>query len=229
MLFALEEPQRLTKEQAEWEEKQRIRGEWELRRATVDGYLQEAFQRGPLAAFRHRMEPFFEAMRERANEPYKRRPNISLRLICAGDPPAKVIVLPLLRGRHKELHLVCSEQHLELLEEREVITREGPAKKFSQMLTVKLRPDCATSGTISVTVYDEVRRLVATIADFMDNPAAVLARSHDRCCICGRGLTDELSRSRGIGPECIKKVDMFAFFTKDSLVQPEQAEMEAFS
>ena len=41
MLFDLEEPQRLTKEQAEWEEKQRIRGEWDLRRATVDGYLQE--------------------------------------------------------------------------------------------------------------------------------------------------------------------------------------------
>lgn len=26
------------------------------------------------------------------------------------------------------------------------------------------------------------------------------------CCLCGRSLTDEISRAKGIGPECIKKV-----------------------
>jgi hypothetical protein len=38
----------------------------------------------------------------------------------------------------------------------------------------------------------------------LDDQGEVLARSRDRCCICGRKLTDELSCSRGIGPECYR-------------------------
>jgi hypothetical protein len=43
----------------------------------------------------------------------------------------------------------------------------------------------------------------------------VFARSHDSCCVCGRHLTDEQSRSRGIGPECIKTVDFFLYLTTE--------------
>jgi hypothetical protein len=52
----------------------------------------------------------------------------------------------------------------------------------------------------------DAARVVETIHDFLDDAAAVFARSHDHCCICGRGLTDEVSRSRGIGPECVHKI-----------------------
>jgi hypothetical protein len=46
--------------------------------------------------------------------------------------------------------------------------------------------------------------------DFLDDHRTVFARSHDNCSCCGKALTDELSRSRGIGPECIKKLDWVA-------------------
>jgi hypothetical protein len=228
-LFDLEEPERVTKEQAKYEARQREREEWDTRRATVDGYLQEANRSGRLNDFRCRMQQFFEAARQPGDEPYKRRPNISLRLLCADNPPGKVIVLPALRGHRKDIYLNCSSQRLELLEEEDVTTSKGPAKKFSQKLCVCISPDGAAITLLSMTGFNDVRRLVATITDFLDNPAAVLARSHDRCCICGRKLTDELSRSRGIGPECIQKID-FGFFqfaapTNGSvLVRPEQPE-----
>jgi hypothetical protein len=41
--------------------------------------------------------------------------------------------------------------------------------------------------------------------DWRQNPGAVLARSTDHCCVCGRVLTDPVSRGRGIGPECSKQ------------------------
>jgi hypothetical protein len=62
-----------------------------------------------------------------------------------------------------------------------------------------------------------------TIADYLADPATVFARSHGHCCICGRSLTDELSRSRGIGPECIKITPYMLFRTERSIVEPELA------
>jgi hypothetical protein len=61
-------------------------------------------------------------------------------------------------------------------------------------------------GTDAVEV---LRRAVAVMDDFLADRRAVFARSHNNCCVCGRSLTDEQSRARGIGPECIKGVDFF--------------------
>jgi hypothetical protein len=47
--------------------------------------------------------------------------------------------------------------------------------------------------------------LVQLLRDWRENPGAVLARSTDHCCCCGRVLTEPVSRGRGIGPECIKQ------------------------
>lgn len=52
---------------------------------------------------------------------------------------------------------------------------------------------------------------LGTMEDYLRDPRAVLARSHDNCCCCGRGLTDELSMSRGIGPECIKNIGFMMY------------------
>jgi hypothetical protein len=68
---------------------------------------------------------------------------------------------------------------------------------------------------------DDAQRFIGTVREFLDNPGAVFARSHDACCICGRTLTDELSRSRGIGPECILKLDVILCRPATKLVQPE--------
>jgi hypothetical protein len=66
-------------------------------------------------------------------------------------------------------------------------------------------------GMIYSSAPRDAARLVETIHDFLDDAAAVFARSHDHCCICGRGLTDEVSRSRGIGPECVHKIPWVGF------------------
>src|SRR5262249_43717595 len=70
-------------------------------------------------------------------------------------------------------------------------------------------------GTIHKTAADDARRIIQTIRDFLDDSRAVLARSSDHCCVCGRGLTDELSRSRGIGPECFKRANIMAILAAD--------------
>jgi hypothetical protein len=46
--------------------------------------------------------------------------------------------------------------------------------------------------------------LVQLLRDWRQNPGAVLARSTDHCCVCGRVLTDPISRGHGIGPECVR-------------------------
>jgi hypothetical protein len=56
--------------------------------------------------------------------------------------------------------------------------------------------------------------IAGTMTDFIEDPEGVFARSADRCCLCGRSLTDEVSRGRGIGPECIQRYHLVYSATK---------------
>src|SRR6202453_2190578 len=47
-----------------------------------------------------------------------------------------------------------------------------------------------------------IEDFVALVAEFPRNPESVFARSPTHCCLCAKRLTDGISRSRGIGPEC---------------------------
>jgi hypothetical protein len=49
-----------------------------------------------------------------------------------------------------------------------------------------------------------VHEFVNTVNDFILFPWQIFSRSKDRCCCCGKPLTDEISRSRGVGPECLR-------------------------
>jgi hypothetical protein len=167
----------------------------------------------------------FEAMRNRADEPYKRRPPISLRLVCSGDPAAKVVIVP---GAHRDrtgILLDLDIQHFELLEERSVIYNgEDVLKRTKKLAVDNVSGRGPRNGSwIYKSALEDAQRLVATVREFLADPVAVFARSHDNCCICGRGLTDELSRSRGIGPECIKRLDMVVCRPLNKLVQAEPA------
>lgn len=44
---------------------------------------------------------------------------------------------------------------------------------------------------------------------FVDAPQSVIARNTDNCCCCGKSLRDEVSRARGVGPECLTKMGVF--------------------
>ena len=49
-----------------------------------------------------------------------------------------------------------------------------------------------------------VREFLRVAETFTTSPWQVFARSVDNCCCCGRALTDGTSRSRGVGPECLR-------------------------
>ena len=46
--------------------------------------------------------------------------------------------------------------------------------------------------------------VVQTLSDLLANPMQTFAEQSDRCCCCGKKLSDITSRLRGIGPECIR-------------------------
>src|SRR6516162_3564582 len=134
MLFDLEEPRRLTKEEEKREARERLREKYDNLGREIHDYLCEPQQLERLRAFRERVARLFEAMHDQ-EEPCKRRPNVSLRLVCSDEPAAKVITLPQMRSIHSQRYLVAGQHQIELLEEREVTTADGVvAKKFTQAL-----------------------------------------------------------------------------------------------
>ena len=44
---------------------------------------------------------------------------------------------------------------------------------------------------------------------FVADPQSVIARNTNNCCCCGKPLRDEVSRARGVGPECLTKMGVF--------------------
>ena len=151
---------------------------------------------------------------------HERRPNISLRLIAEGDPPAKLITLPGWDRINKTIDrdwLSC-----ELLTETTVETKKGPAKQWMKVLAFGFglgHP--ARVATLRKNALEDLERVLGTIRSFTLDHRSVLARARDNCAICGRVLTDELSRSRGIGPECIQKAPWLVTYGNHSILEAE--------
>jgi hypothetical protein len=189
--------------------KERQKREWTEIRSATDGYLDENAEL--LQAFRLRMRALFDAMQSRIPGPYSRRPNISLRLIAEGEPAAKLIVLPQFWRGSPGNRLDIGAHEIEFMQEKPVKANGQEGMQYQKRIgfTNELGSPPRV-GSIYKSAVDDVKRAVATIRDFMMDSRAVLARGCDHCCICGWPLTDELSRSRGIGPECIKISDIIA-------------------
>jgi hypothetical protein len=156
------------------------------------------------------LEPWHEGLKglfarqlEDKERPFTRRPQVALRLRGYGEQ--KLIVHPAWSRSSNEVrlgHLDC-----ELL--------QGKQKR----LTFGLKPDIPEHPQwsevwagwrvwrIFSTVVQDVTDALTVIEDYHTDWRKVLARSADYCCCCGRHLTDAISRSRGIGPECIKYFD----------------------
>jgi hypothetical protein len=193
------------------------RREWDELRGQVEADLRD--NAGLLGRFRDTLAGLFTGMAE--GRTFGRRPNVSLRLIADGEPPAKVIALPGWNPGVKALncrHLVC-----ELLVERDVQTSQGPGKQRQRRAKLWLAADgrVGAGSLYWATAAADYGRVLATLRSFLDDRRAVLARSHDHCCVCGRRLTDGLSRARGIGPECVKFSGMLVFLGPARLVTPE--------
>jgi hypothetical protein len=182
--------------------------DWAAIRAAADGALAE--NSPTLQTFREKVATLFRAMLEDAEEPFKRRPPVSLRLICQGEPPAKLIVHPGWNSVAKTINLDWAK--CELLQETLKIAKGERARMFGKQVSFGISTERPSSvGSMYRTAETDVSRAIEVMREFLDDHAAVFARSHDHCCCCGRALTDELSRSRGIGPECIKIIPGVAF------------------
>jgi Family of unknown function (DUF6011) len=186
--------------------------------ARVDASLQN--NADLLERFRDTVAGLFAVMAE--GRAFKRRPNISLRLIADGGPPAKLVTVPLWSRFKKEVN--CQALRCELLKEQDVQTPGGPAKNRDQCAAFSVPVGGKTRANLIClrTGVEDYARVLSTIRNFLDDRRGVLARSHDHCCICGRALTDGMSMARGIGPECIKWVGRVAFLGGPGLVLPEE-------
>jgi hypothetical protein len=96
-----------------------------------------------------------------------------------------------------------------------------PAMKWSRRLALRLN----AGGEVNLqrfypaTFAAEAGRVADTARAFLDDAGAVLARSHDHCCICGKVVTDERSKARGIGPECIRYAPSWFYAEQAALKQ----------
>lgn len=163
----------------------------------------------------HRLASGFFAAEWQAKDKtkdYHRRPNLSIRLALPGEPPARLSILP---GWSKYTRQV-DPTRLTL----ELTVARIPAKKAdgtpTKLQTAELRLQLDNeSGNARkkwwfIKYLDEnLARLLNGAADFVADPLATFAKASSNCGLCGRGLVDEVSRSRGIGPECHKRLEWF--------------------
>jgi hypothetical protein len=154
---------------------------------------------------------------------YQRRPNLSITLPCDGDPPAKLVIRP--AWSSKSWILDVATLQAELVVERIVVDNlTRPTVEVSLRLMAEDKFSCRPC---SITWAKECcDRLAATAAAFLDDPFAAFAKSANICCICRRKLTDEVSRSRGIGPECLKHATFFRRLVEQRLVEQRECQVE---
>jgi hypothetical protein len=184
--------------------------------------------------FRQMLAPLFTNMLAKAREgmapeeKLRRRPNVSLRLIADGQPLAKLLVLPSWDSRDKTMD--CERLDVELMVEDAARINDTEAKQWRKQIDLRINPPYHSHPLYRgprLTRYwpksaeADVRRVVDTIRSFVENPRGVLARARDNCCICGKPLIDELSRSRGIGPVCIDLARFDWFKTERTICEPE--------
>lgn len=133
---------------------------------------------------------------ESESKPYYRRPPFALRLphgdyVFVAKPTISVSggIVTLTDGLEIESLRVLDDRH------------------SCTVLNITVRPDeirkTRWKCDVSLSV-DAAENLVELSKFFLLFPDQVFARSKDRCCCCGKPLTDEQSRCRGIGPDCLK-------------------------
>ncbi len=94
----------------------------------------------------------------------------------------------------------------------------GPGKLLTVTLTEGKLP---RSGSVFVDMGKNVVNLntiLSTAHDLLMKPMMVFGRQADRCCCCSKVLTDVVSRTRGIGPECIRLFRCFSVDTPPTAV-----------
>jgi hypothetical protein len=179
-----------------------------------DGQADEERFEAEVTAHQHIFEPlenwltghFSQQHEERYNGPeerycrYRRRPNIGLRLLTP-DRTQVLVVRPRWRPPRVLRHKVEQFGMLNLIALDLELMRDT---KLEQHIILRyLEP---AKPEVTATDPDQRRADLATIVgichDFLMDPEGVLARSPDNCCNCGRRLTSNVSRTRGVCSKC---------------------------
>jgi hypothetical protein len=152
-----------------------------------------------LRDFFHRVIGFFTE--DTSARTTGRAPPRAIRLTLAGEPHARLVVKGVWSKREQRFN--ASVLAVEILWD----SSPDPAERdLSRVLVAFLRADGLRLERVRVDRVgrDAAARLADGVMHFLDDPAEVFARSSDRCCICGKKLTDDQSRARGIGPDCLQ-------------------------
>jgi Family of unknown function (DUF6011) len=140
---------------------------------------------------------------------FRQRPVIALRLF--DSKLDKIVIRPCWTSKASSGYQIGGTLNpqaitLELL-------RDHPISRGSR-LDMRISPVIPRAWRISTKTQvnmDNVKYVVDRLKDFLADPEAFFVRRGNwcKCCCCGKDLTDQLSVSRGIGPECIKVFDYF--------------------
>jgi hypothetical protein len=139
------------------------------------------------------------------DQPRTRRPIACLRIPSDGTAPGRLIVRPAWSKWSKTVNTAALEVEL-VVEDMKVNGQVMPVRE----IVLSIRPGAVSCRRAFMDrVQKAVERVTATARDFINDPMGTLAKASDHCCICGHALTDEGSRSRGIGPECLRGAECF--------------------
>lgn len=183
-----------------------LKEEWSIIRRDAA----EVFNAPVVEEFRRTCQRHFEGVLE-GKGPFRRRPSASLRLVCGTPIFTKMVACPCGTVRHGEFVPQTEKLYCELLQERTGMVDGTEARKFTRRLAFTVKLGGVSLGSIYPSAVEDARTALEVMADFISDPRCVFARSHDHCCCCGKGLRDELSRARGVGPECVRVLDWLAF------------------
>jgi hypothetical protein len=89
----------------------------------------------------------------------------------------------------------------------EIPSKDRPILKHEKVCSLRLAANGQLSSKGGWSFRDApiaVHEFVNVAKDFVLFPWQVFGRSTDYCCCCRKYLTDDTSRSRGIGPECLR-------------------------
>jgi hypothetical protein len=145
---------------------------------------------------------------------FTRRPSLTLTLPFPGEPPARVVLRPAWNATARTVNpeRVGAEVLVERIEVGQTRLRSREVTLGWFFGEIRLAGWSVTWGA------ESMARAAAVAADFLVDPFATFSRSSDHCCICRRVLKDALSRARGIGPECLRYMDVFRRMVEGQLI-----------
>jgi hypothetical protein len=159
--------------------------------------LDEILQSDGLLTLRDMCVAFFKAASD--GKTYTRSPSIALRL-----PHEDFIIVVKPTTRH-DGGIVTVDQRGIVVECLCQLNHRQSAKWLTILVTDTVKKT-RWLRDISLSIQ-AATALVKMAGNFVADPRSVIEKNKNNCCCCGKGLTDQVSRARGIGPECLERIN----------------------